>query len=245
MHPKMIPAALSALALALVAGSASAQVADGSTLAGWTVAGDAAAIDGHLVVTNASASFADDVDAGLDANGARNVSGHDPLATGNGAGSLEQALGRADTPFDDVANGAWSYEGSAVSQSFMAAAGSRLTFRWDLRTLDQRDPSQADFAFVIVDGTLIKLADAFAATLANADADYAAATGWTTHAGYTFTTSGPHTISFGVVDVGDFNDTSALSIADVSVSSVPETSTLALVGAGLAMLGLQARRRKP
>ena len=243
MQTKMIPAALSALALALAASPAFA-VADGSTLAGWTTAGDVAAIDGHLVVTNASHTYADDTDAGLPDAGARNVSGNDPLATGGGAGSLEDALGRVDTPFEAFGT---SWEGSAVSQSFTAAAGSQLTFRWDLRTLDQRDPTQADWAFLIVDGQVIKLADAFAASAANADADYAAATGWTPYAPYTFTTGGAHVISFGVIDVGDFNDTSALSIGDVRVSAlsaVPETPTLALMGAGLALLGLQARRRK-
>ncbi len=242
MHHKKIPAALSALALALGAVSAvAAPVADGSTLAGWTAAGDVAAIDGHLVVTNASHTFADDVDAGLADAGARNVSGNDPLPTGNGPGSLEEALGRGDTPFD--ASGT-SWEGSAVSQTFEAAAGSQLTFDWDLRTLDQRDPTQADWAFVIIDGQVIQLADAFAATAANADADYTAATGWKSWAPYTFMTGGSHTISFGVVDVGDFNDSSALSVDGVRVSSVPESSSLATMVAGLGLLALRARRRR-
>ena len=240
MQTKMIPAALSALALALAASPARA-VADGSTLVGWTAAGDVAAIDGHLVVTNASHTYADDTDAGLADAGARNVSGADPLPTGGGPGSLEDALGRVDTPFEAFGT---SWEGSAVSQSFVAAAGSQLTFSWDLRTLDQRDPTQADWAFVIIDGQVIKLADAFAASTGNADADYAAATGWTPYAPYTFTSGGTHVISFGVVDVGDFNDTSALSVGNVRVSAVPETSTLALMLAGLGLVGLQARRRK-
>ena len=242
MQTKMIPAALSALALALAAGSAHAgPVADGSALAGWTTAGDVAAVDGHLVVTNASHTFADDADNGLADTGARNVSHTDPLPTGNGPGSLEEALGLAGAPFEAFGT---SWEGSAVSQTFDAAAGGQLTFSWDLRTLDQRDPAQADWAFIVIDGQVLKLADAFAASTGNADADYAAATGWLPSAPYTFAAGGSHAISFGVVDVGDFNDTSALSIGDVRVSSVPEGSTLALMVAGLGLLAMHGRRRR-
>lgn len=237
----LVPAALAALAL--IAGSAHAQIVNGqfATLAGWTTAGDAAAVGGHLVVTTSSATLQDDADAGLP-KGARNVSGTDPLPTGGGDGSLEQALALAGTPFDDTDNFVFSYEGSAASQTFTAAAGSRLSFQWDLSTLDQRDPTQADYAFVVIDGQVIRLADAFAATSAIVGGDYAAHTGWTDWS-TTVATGGTHTIAFGVVDVGDFFDTSALAIADVGVSTVPESSTLALMGAGLAMLAFVRRRR--
>lgn len=237
-------AALSALALALGAGSAHADVVNGgfSGLAGWTAAGDAAAIGGHLVVTTSSATYQDDADAGLP-TGARNVSGADPLPTGGGAGSLEAALGLAGTPFDDTNHFVYSYEGSAASQSFQAAAGSRLTFSFDLATLDQRDSTQADFAFVVVDGQVFKLADAFDASTSKAGDGYAAQTGWLDWTG-TLGAGSTHTISFGVVDVGDYIDTTALSVGDVHVSAVPETSTLALMSAGLLLLALQRRTRR-
>ena len=242
---KAIPAALSAIALALVAGSAQAQIANGSFngLAGWTTGGDAASVGGdHLVLTTSAATQQDDADAGLPI-GARNVSGVDPLPTGGGAGSLEDFVGVAPGAFDpDPANFVDAYEGSAASQTFTAAAGSRLAFRWDLATLDQRDPALADYAFVVIDGQVIRLADAFAATTPIVGGDYAAHTGWRDDA-VTLATGGAHTISFGVVDVGDFIDTSALSVTGVEVSAVPESSTLALMVAGLAMLGVSRRRR--
>jgi hypothetical protein len=241
---KPFHAALSALALAIAAGSAHAGVVDGNfgSLAGWTASGDAAAIDGHLVVTTSSATYQDDADAGLP-TGARNVSGADPLATGGGAGSLEAALGLAGAPFDDTSHFAYSYEGSAASQSFQAAAGSTLSFSWNLGTLDQRDPTQADFAFVVIDGQVIKLADAFAASTSAAGGGDAAQTGWMDWSG-TLGAGTTHTISFGVVDMGDFNDTTALSVSGVNVSAVPEASTMALMSAGLLLLALRRRARR-
>ena len=242
---KMIPAALSALALALGAGSAHAQVTNGSFngLAGWTTGGDAASVgNDHLVLTTSSASVQDDFDAGLDA-GARNVSGNHPLLTGGGSGSLEAFLGLPGTPLDDPASGVYTWEGSAASQTFTAAAGSTLAFKWTLSTLDQRDPTQADYAFAVIDGQVIKLGDAFAASTANAGAGYAAQTGWLAYTA-TFATGGTHTVSFGVVDVGDSIDTTALSVTGVSVSAVPESSGLAMLAAGLGLLALQARRRR-
>ena len=239
-----IPAALSALALALVAGSADAQVTNGNFngLAGWTTGGDAASVgNDHLVLTTASSTEQDDADANLPA-GARNVSGTNPMPVASGTGSLEGFVGVPLGSFDDNTNFAFAFEGSAASQSFSAAAGSQLTFKWDLSTLDQRDPTQADYAFVVIDGQVTKLADAFAATTAIAGGDYAAHTGWMDYTA-TFASGGAHTVSFGIVDVGDDFDTSALSVTGVNLSAVPETSSLALLVAGLGMLALQRRRR--
>ena len=243
-----VAAALSAIVLALAAGPAQAQIVNGgfNGLAGWTTGGDAASVGGdHLVLTtssNATHTDADDANAGL-ASGARNVSGADPLYAGGGTGSLEEFVGVAPGAFDpDPVNFVYAFEGSAASQTFTAAAGSRLSFEWDLSTLDQRDPGLADYAFVVIDGQVIRLADAFAATTPTADGAYTAHTGWMDYA-TTFANGGAHTISFGIVDVGDVIDTSALSITGVDVSAVPESSTLALMAAGLAMLALKRRRR--
>jgi len=71
--------------------------------------------------------------------------------------------------------------------------------------------------------------------------DYAARTGWQSWS--TLLAAGSHTLAFGVVDVGSAGDSSALSVTAVAVSSVPESSTLAMLGAGLGLLGLARRRR--
>jgi hypothetical protein len=247
---QLIPAALSALALALVAVSANAQVVNGNFngLAGWTTGGDAASIGGsQLMLTTATTEYQDDFDAGL-AAGARNVSGNDPLNAGYSLTGtdviLEDFVGVPLGALDpSPATGVVAFEGSAASQTFTAAAGSQLSFKWDLSTLDQRDPTAADYAFVVIDGQITKLADAFTASPANASADYSATTGWMNYA-TTFASGGAHTVSFGVVDVNDGIDTSALSVTGVNVSAVPETSSLALMAAGLGMLALQRRRRQ-
>ena len=240
-----IPAALSALVLALAAGSAGAQVANGNfnTLAGWSVGGDGAAVGGKLVLTTASASFVDDNVGGVDlAAGARNVSGHDPLAAGF---DLEAFAGVAPGAFDpDPAHFVVAYEGSAASQGFAAAAGSTLSFKWDLSTLEtSSDPSVADVAFVVIDGQVITLANSLAATSTISGGDYASQTGWLDFS-TTFANGGSHTIAFGVVDVGQYTDTSALSVSAVNLSAVPESSGVAMMAAGLGLLALQARRRR-
>jgi hypothetical protein len=242
-HLHTLPAALTAIALALVAGAADAQIVDGNFsngLNGWTTGGDAAAVDGnHLSLTNAYSDGSDDAD-GVD----RNLSGIDPLVSGQ-PGGLEDAVGLAQGALDpDPALGITATEGSVATQTFLAAAGSRLSFRWDLGTMDlSRDPTLADLAFVVIDGKLIMLGTALDASTAISGGAYAAQTGWADWS-TTFADGGSHTISFGVADVGDYAVSSALDITDVNLSAVPETSTLALMGAGLAWLALQRRRRQ-
>lgn len=237
-----IPAALSAIALALASGSAHAQVGNGSFngLGGWSTLGDAAssAVGGnHLVLTDAYPGGVDDAD-GID----RNVSGNAPAPTGGGPGSLEDFVGIAAGALDAGAT-EQSYEGSAAVQTFTAAAGSQLSFQWNLATAEAPDPRTPDAAFVVIDGLLVTLGTTDSANQASSGGNYLAQTGWASWS-TTLTGSGPHTIAFGIVDIGSYTDSSALLVTGVSATSaVPETSTLALVGAGLALLALKRRRR--
>jgi hypothetical protein len=227
--------------LALAAGSAGAQVANGNFngLDGWNTTGDAASVGGtHLVLTNAYPDGSDDADGVI-----RNLSGNAPALAG---GDLERFVGIAPGALDvDPANLQQAQEGSAALQGFTAAAGSRVTFQWDLSTTEtSSDPALADVAFVVIDGQLITLADTLAATTATGGGDYLTQTGWMDYSA-TFASGGTHTIAFGIVDEGQVSDTSALSVTGVSVvSSVPESSSLALMAAGLGLLGVQARRRR-
>jgi hypothetical protein len=239
---QMIPAALSAIALALAAGSASAQVVNGNFngLAGWATAGDAASVatgGTHLVLTTA---FSDGSDDATTDGKTHNLSHSDPWATGGGAGTLEGFVGVAGGAFDPVPGSLpQAYEGSVAAQTFTAAANGSVSFQWNFGTTET-DPSLADHAFVVIDGNVITLTDALPTT---AGTDFGLETGWATWS--EALGAGTHTIAFGVVDVGSSGDSSALSIGDVtlSVSSVPESPTLVMFGAGLGLLALARRRR--
>jgi len=121
-------------------------------------------------------------------------------------------------------------EGSAFRLDFTLDAPARVGFDWALNTLEL-DPAFADRAFVQVDGGALQwLGRAGAALL----------TGRFSHA---FTGAGAHTLTLGVVDVGDVGGLSVLSADGLSVSAVPEPAGLALLLAGLGVVGVAARRR--
>ena len=236
---KLAPIAL-ALGAALAL-PAQAQVVNGdfaNGLTGWSTIGDAStkaanAVDpSRLWLTTASTAYDDDVDFGIAAGG-RNASGI--AAVDNGFGDIEAFTGAPDGALYAV------YEGSAAKQSVTAAAGARLSFHWDLGTLDPRtDPRLYDTAFVVIDGKLTTLGDISSATLAGTDGN-ATHTGWEDFS-FTFATAGVHTIAFGVGDIGDYDATSTLAVTGVNVSAVPEAPVLALMAAGLGLLGLARRR---
>ena len=190
--------------------------------AGWSTAGDAAAVGGHLVLTTCVGGRpgrrrrrpGPGAPQRLGQRPARRPAAA-PAASRTFAGHRRRRA-RSTRPTSSTA-----YEGSAASQTFTAAAGSQLSFQFDLGTLDQRDPT---------DGRLRlrghRRPGGHAGRRVRPRRPVAGGgyrrrrpAGRTSHhAG----AGGSHTISFGVVDVGDFNDTSALSdAATCGVSAVP------------------------
>lgn len=220
-------AAAAAFAIALPA-LGHAQVFNGdfhNGLSGWSVGGDASA-DTAQPALRLSTAHTDEL--------AYNVSGAPAIGAGY-VGGLEDAVGLPLGALDPA--GGFAYEGAFAQQTFNASAGQRLTFQWNLGT---RDEAFADQAFVVLNGQLILLGTA-------ADAHQAAGGDMLWQTGeHSFSmmlaAGGPVTLSFGVVDVGDYAGVSALSVRNVEVSAVPEPQSLALLLAGAGLLAL--RRRK-
>jgi hypothetical protein len=240
LNPLLVAAAIAASSM-----SAKAQAIDNggfeTGLLGWAVTGDASTQGGapeglsQLWLTTASASAQDDFPLAI---GALNRSGTSAVGVGV-PGGLEAALGLSLGALDpDHAGGIDAYEGSAVSRSFTANAGDVLSFSWNFGTTD----TFSDYAFVVLDGQLFTLASSAQATLPTSFLGNNFETGVANYS-HTFLSAGTHQISFGVVDVGDFNASSTLAIDKVQVSAVPEPVGLALMLAGTGLVGLYTRRR--
>ncbi|MBD2520582.1 PEP-CTERM sorting domain-containing protein [Nostoc sp. FACHB-973] len=139
------------------------------------------------------------------------------IAAGDAFGSLQDFLGVSSNALD-VDGFAW--EGSAIKSTYFAQAGEKFNFNWNFLT---NESSFNDFAFLVVDGTVTKLADFTSAT--NVSSFFNQETGVTSFS-YTFNDSKNYTVALGVVDLDDFSTTSALKVSNANIQEVPEPSTM-------------------
>lgn len=160
---------------------------------------------------------------------ASTLSGETPL-TANSAllfDELESALSISGATAGDT------FEGSGFAQNFVVAAGftTTISFNWTLSTVDF-DPAFADRAFLVVDGTpAVNFAVVGNSPLSGSFS-------------YTFTTAGNHSLAVAVMDVNDTVGVSTLTLSNLSVSAVPEASSIAMMLTGLALVRAAARRRR-
>jgi hypothetical protein len=229
----MIKTLLAASIGLLFAGNAMA-VNNGDFSAGltdWTSLGDVTVISGAAMLTSASVDFDDDYP---DVAGAFNASG----TAADTVDNIEASLDVAAKTLGDYAT-----EGSLLKQTFNVNAGDTLSFNWNFFTNEPAVNGFADYAFVSINGVISTLATAADATFA--DVTYA----FTTNAGsfnHVFASAGAVELGFGVLDMNDYNVTSALTLDNVTLvaAPIPEADTYALMLAGLGLVGFMARRRK-
>ena len=239
--------ALLALVLPLFAVHAQAQIVNGgfeSGLTGWTTHGDVStqgnaqgnipAGASKLFITTAGLQ-ADEFDAAGTSIGPFNASGKSAVLAGV-AGGLESLSGNTIGSFD--AFGQFAVEGSVASQTFSALAGNTLSFVWNFGTRE----TGLDHAFVVIDGVLTTLNRAVNPT-APGSANDLFQTSYQSFSS-SFTRSGSHTITFGVVDLTDTAVRSSLSIDQVQISAVPEADVRLMMLAGLGSLAWLMKRRK-
>lgn len=230
----MFKSSILVAALGLIFAGNAMAVTNGSFsngLTGWSTLGDVAVQSGSILMTTASVGFEDDFP---EAAGTFNASGNAAadLALGGFEAFAGLTAGALDTPD-------FAYEGSLLKQTFNVNAGDTLSFNWNMFT---NEGVSADYAFVVINGTVNTLASATNATIASVP--YALSTGGMIYS-QTFAAATAVNLAFGVVDVTDYNVTSALWLDNVKVTApVPEPETYAMLLAGLGLMGFAARRRR-
>ncbi|MBX9255405.1 PEP-CTERM sorting domain-containing protein [Desmonostoc muscorum CCALA 125] len=187
-------------------------LAVGLNLGSWQQFGDVTTSGDGANLSTASLQFADDAPASA---GAFNYSGI-PAGEAGFYPDLQDFLGLADSSALDI--GGFAFEGSAIKNTITVVAGDALSFDWNFRT---NETLNKDFAFLLVDSTVIKLADFTDAT--QADSPFLQETGIRS---YTFSTPGTYSVAFGVVDVDDYATTSALEVKNATIKRVPEPSII-------------------
>jgi hypothetical protein len=246
--------ALGAMALAVAAGKP-AQAAivnpsfeDSPDFNGWTTAGSTAIQD--LTFRTPPAG-----DPGLFA-----VMSTGPSAGIGGSGSpqdkatLAAFLGVTSAQLD-AAGGGTAFTGSAIKQiNISGNAGDTIGFTYDFFTNETRPQGTFnDFAFVVVDGVVHKFSDVNAAANALPAVDGGGSnqginafggteTGYLTSS-IVLASSGTHTLSFGVENLGDINGASGLIVDQITQTpgtgggGVPLPAGMYLMPLGLVAAG--------
>jgi PEP-CTERM motif len=152
--------------------------------------------------------------------------------TGNWSGISAADVGILEVAAGVVGNGfnlneQQSWEGSLIKQNFVVTAGQTLSFQWSFRT---NETLFLDHAFVAFNGQVTTLATSASPGLSSQSFSR------------TFTQSGPVLLAIGVVDTGDVDGVSYLSIKNVQITPVPEPSTWLLMAAGAGLLAWRSRR---
>ena len=188
----------------------------------WDTLGDVNLVSKNQVLLSNDADLGDDLEFGYP-SGAFNFSG--TPAVDNFLGDLEFFLGL--NPYSLSESGE-AYEGSVLKTILTVQAGDKLSFDWNFFT-NETSTLLPDFfndsAFLLVDNHVIKLADVADSTSTSSLFD--SETGLQSYT-YQFTEAGNHTIGFGVLDIDDPTNSSALSVSNLTLTNsqpIPESDT--------------------
>lgn len=210
MKNPLIIAGLAGLVAALCAACATPALAQSADLQTWTAAGDV--VLDNPGTARLTTAYLDEA----------------PLSAG--AALLFDALETAlSLPAGSLA--ADTIEGSGLQLSFAAVAGTTLQFDWQLSTVDF-DPTQADRAFVLIDGSLLAPLGTVAANSVSG------------HFSHSFAGAGTQALAIVVMDVATADRVSTLVVSNFSVSAVPEPGSWALLLAGLGVAGVAGAKRR-
>ena len=203
-------------------------------LTNWETLGDVNLVSNNQVLLSNDADNDDDYELGA-ASGTFNFSG--TPAEYNLFSDLEFFLSL--NP-GDLSESGEVFEGSAIQTQLTVKAGDKLSFDWNFLTNETSEllpTTYNDSAFMIVNSQVIKLADVADST--STSNLFNTETGLQSYT-YQFTQAGNYNIGFGVVDIDDYINSSALSVSNIALNTpsnnqpIPESSSMV----GLFILGI-------
>ncbi len=195
----------------------------------WEQFGDVLIENAGQKATLSTSFFGDDSDVGAH-DLEFNQSGQ--LAEIVGFGGLEDYLG---IPVELLDVEGWAFEGSAIKTELTVNTGDKLSFNWQFFTnetsteIEEELRPFKDYAFVLIDEKIIKLADyqkvVEAGLLEVETGTFDGQTDKHTWE-YEFDEAGTYKVALGVIDIDDFIVTSALSVENVNLEVIPEPLTI-------------------